>query len=48
MMHSYLRYRTLTSSQHYHRLIRDNQLAACPDSCFDPDFVVGMVYSGLG
>jgi hypothetical protein len=22
-------------------------LAACPDTCFDLDFVVGMVYSGL-
>jgi hypothetical protein len=25
----------------------DRRLAACPDTCFDLDFVVGMVYSGL-
>jgi hypothetical protein len=26
---------------------RDTALAACPDSCFDLDFVVGMLYSRL-
>ena len=26
---------------------RNGPLAACPDSCFDLDFVLGMVYSRL-
>ena len=30
-----------------HKEIWTHILAACPDTCFDLDFVVGMVYSGL-